>query len=374
MNYKYKYFKYKKKYLYLKYGLHGGFSPTWKKRVNSSINISNIYENDSLMKKISIKKKYQPYPKYTDPKLYPSEGYNIKNACYTDTISKKNDQVRLLLFNVHNFVKQCDNKDEIKRDFNHVYNFISDKEIDYLLLTEMAPIKKEKDAINKGNFEPFINKIKNIELNHNFMARTHYIPDSIPYYFFLVNGIFSKNKLVDINTYNIGSNRILMECKIYIHNIPILLYLAHVEDKYDKNKINYDENIGNIIDIIKNKIKEYKIENVILCGDMNFPIYEYDTNEKNRKIFLEDETNRNIFKHAYQMYPVNKINPLKDLNNYLKYIEPINKNQTTFTGFNKRLIIDHFFVSLSLLNKFSISSKIIKSDVSDHYPVLLEIQ
>jgi len=144
LNYYRKYLKYKRKCNLIKIQLYGGFESTWEKRVVPTIKEDNIYEDGELMKTISVNKQYQQYADYKNPRIYSGEGYNVKNVCYNDTIPKKDKQYRLMLFNVHNFVKQCGEEGEIKRDYKHMYNFVSDKEIDYLLLTEMAPIKKRR--------------------------------------------------------------------------------------------------------------------------------------------------------------------------------------------------------------------------------------
>jgi len=224
--------------------------------------------------------------------------------------------------------------------------------------------------VNKGNFKPFVNEIKNIGLNDTFIAITHYIPKSIPNFYFLANGIFGKSELKSKSTYNIGSNRILLECIIEIEKQSILLYLVHVEDKYVGREIQYSENINNIINIIKKMTVEYEIENVILCGDMNESKDKYDKNKKSR----EEMEMGDMKDLANKYYPVNIIDPLKELKEYLNYIEPINKGIVTLTGFNKKMIIDHFYVSKKLLENFDVKSQIVRSDASDHYPVLLELE
>jgi len=215
-----------------------------------------------------------------------------------------------------------------------------------------------------------VDEIKNIGLNDVFIAITHYIPKSIPDFYFLANGIFGKSELKNKSTYNIGSNRILLECIIEIAKLPILLYLVHVEDKYVGKEIQYSENINNMIDIIKKMTAKYETGNVILCGDMNESKDEYDKNKKSR-----EEMKIGYMEYlADQMYPVNIIDPLKELKEYLNYVEPTNKETVTLTGFNKKMIIDHCYVSKKLLENFNVKSQIVRSDASDHYPVLLELE
>ena len=76
---------------------------------------------------------------------------------------------------------------------------------------------------------------------------------------------------------------------------------------------------------------------------------------------------------AQDMAPINNRNILEKLSTQLQYIVPNNIADINFTGFFKRMIIDHFFVSRKLLERFNVTTNILRSYVSDHYPVILDI-
>lgn len=242
------------------------------------------------------------------------------------------------------------------RDEDYAFNAIVNKNVDYLMMTEMAPIVPKPDPnpnqhIEAGNFNGIITKLDSIGLSSHFITRTHYKdnpPDeTVTNYFFLANGIFSRNRLVDRykKTYNIGTNRILQRCAISLFGRPAFLYLTHVQDQYDER---YDENILNIVKVIKHERDIYGVSDIILCGDMNYAI------EPDGK--------------APEPFPV-----LEELKKVLVYVSPVNKDEISFTGFNKRRIIDHFYVSRDILRKYDVVSKIHASNASDHYPVILDV-
>ncbi len=372
-NYKYKYINAKKDYFELQKSIilnlqRGGIGEL---RDISIINLENVYEDGKIKEKISSTNQYQEQLPYKSPYLYKGEPRNIEGACHDDGPEPKNIGVyRFMIFNVHNFVKMCGELDEVKRNYLHALNFIQDKNVDFLLMTDMTSVKDEEQPIEAGNFYPIIEKISQFGLKENFIARTHYLPGSVPKYYFLANGVFGNTLLINKRTFNIGSNRILIECIIQIDDQIVLLYVTHVEEDYSRNPERFKNNISNIASTIKQSMNDYGIQNVILGGDMNYPHGLIDINKIER-----DRLTAIVGKEeALIMRPIQMKNLFVELDEFLTYIKPLNATEVKFTGFNKREIIDHFYISREIGHNFEVTSKILRSSASDHYPVILDIK
>jgi endonuclease/exonuclease/phosphatase family metal-dependent hydrolase len=358
---------------------------------NIEVNIDDPYENkneekQNILKNMSRKKNFAQINYYNNL-LYPNEDINTnpeKIICVNSAnMPKSNNTKRIMLFNVHNFVSHClSTKDNINmnifippKSYIPFFEFINDKQLDYLMLTELTPMvdnpneNKHKlfEITTEGTFTGITKNMENIQLNNNFIALTH--TNDLPTdFYFLANGIFGNTNLLNKKTYNIGPNRIIMECIIDLFETNFLLFITHVEDKYADS---YIINIDNIINVVNNAMIDNKINNIILGGDFNFPIGEVDINEGNRNMTIQKY--KITPEQAFVIIPIEPANPLIKLTNLLKIIEPENKNEINFTGFFKRKIIDHFFVSENVLQNFDVTTNILRSSVSDHYPVILDI-
>jgi hypothetical protein len=246
------------------------------------VNIDNPYQDDASRQLFSKINKYQTI-NYESNKLYPAEEINIDPSnviCVNDeTIIDKpsQDTKRIILFNVHNFVKQCPlNQQEIisslkPKDLRYFLDFIRNKNSDYLMLTEVTPLVEDSFAkdhditniTNQGTYGKMKRELESIGFTHNYIAETHHVPNSLSTeYYSLANAIFGSNDLKDKKTYNIGDNRIIMECKININSENFLLFVTHVKDQYDD--VNYVENIDNIIDVITKSSNTNQIDKIIL--------------------------------------------------------------------------------------------------------------
>ena len=352
-------------------GVLFGGNPSWKLRSNPTIDYDNPYEGDKYLS-ISTKNTYSALP--IGNRLYPGEAVNVNSTiCINENVPVKNPaNIRFTLSNVHNFVKQCPDVSNEFMTIRHSMDFFKKTNTDFLLLTEMVPLTNNiTDPINTGNFNKLIDELKAINLKNKFISLTHYIKASLPYFYFLANGIFGSSKLINTRTFEIGSNRILMECIIQIYDKLVLLYVVHVHENYindmNDNIKMYDENLSNIISIIKESSNKYQISHIIMGGDLNFPVGEYDVystlDSAIRQAIVMSNPRDSI------VNPIEKSNLL----NFLHYVAPDNSAECTLTGFNKKAIIDMFFVSNDILKNFNVKSHIVPSDFSDHYPVILDI-
>jgi len=364
------------------------------------VNIDNPYKDNVSRGLFSSTNQYQRI-NYESNKLYPTEEVNIdpeRVICVNDetAIDKPSyDTKRIILFNVHNFVRQCPlNQQEITRnlkpkDLRYFLDFIRNKNSDYLMLTEVTPLVEDyyvefvdmKNIKNEGTYGKMKRELESIGFNNNFIAETHHVPNSSTEYYSLANAIFGSNELRDKKTYNIGDNRIIMECKINIHGENFLLFVTHVRDQYDD--VNYVENIDNILDVITKSSNDNQIDKIILGGDMNFPLGQVDVNDHVSQNTIrmvrprfpdltDEELKQNLIRDGWIQEQLK--NPLEKLNNILPSVIPRNIGEISFTGFFKRKVIDHFFVSPKVLEHYDVSTFIVRSNASDHYPVFLDIK
>jgi hypothetical protein len=120
------------------------------------------------------------------PYLYEGESFYGKN-CNIDKktfiLKKKNNTLRVLSFNVHNFISRCNqgispmfdtalNPFETPRDINRFINFFKEQEADVLCLQELVPIYKNHIDFKKLN-QNHIKNVKMKDLTH--YATTNYI-------------------------------------------------------------------------------------------------------------------------------------------------------------------------------------------------------
>jgi endonuclease/exonuclease/phosphatase family metal-dependent hydrolase len=403
--YEYKYRKYKIKYLDL---LNGGAlnKPTMipdtpynvgsLKQINKSVSVTNPYiasEFDRTEKKKDILNSIHMYAKFMNfnsPNAYEFDQSKVNDEyCIRNEVipQKKIGALRIVSYNVHNWVKQCKDKDPkiirkipfaVGRNENAtltmIYNFLSD----IVFLQEIVPIYKTQPtddaSIEKGNFEPLVHKFALMGLNYYFIGDTHYsekpsaLDAGFPY-FMLCNATFSKYPIIESKTVELGNNRIVVVCVIKIlENKHVATYNVHIEhDEFAKDysgtKLKYKQiqinNLANIIysDSITFDTKYPGIV-YILGGDFN---NTFQKNIINTKTIPDMGVN---------------FTPITDM---LTYVEPElsvlpTDNQKKMTGQNVSEIIDHFFVSKNA--KF-VDNKpktlIIPVNDSDHYPILIDL-
>lgn len=364
--------------------------------INNIANDVNIFPsnfNNLGYKKIgNILSYYKPY-------LYKGEAWkNYKNKyCIEEKFNIKKDKnnIRIVTFNVHNWTKRCNmaknveknTSNKIARNINIFIEKFKTINADILCLQEVVPIfeniidKNINDVnyIKKNlNFKFLVKEMEKIGYKYNYITNTQhsYIPIPLDYdeYFILANGIFSKIPIKNTQGYKLPGNRTFIECMIEINGKDVLLYNTHI-DYFPKlkvkellddsfKKVGPFDNITSLqIDLlilhIVNKMKVYNTCDVILCGDFNKPyvisnkllkIYKYRTTKTNFRLLL------NFFKDSYNICH-------KDIETH---------DPKRITNFSSELATDFIFIS----KYFSLdicNCEVIKTDISDHYPVMIDV-
>ena len=346
--YKEKYLKYKEKYLKSKY------------LINNNDITNPIKESDFCSFILPLANDSTKISK-EEPEIY-----DLEIKCKNDIIpTLAYNSHRITLFNVHNFISVCsDISDNMGRNINKFSNFLNNTASDLLFLTDVVP--DYTNLANKIQLNPKIDKIKlkddilksnHVKLicnlstfNYKIITRT---PNKTHY---LANCIFSKFNLSNTEIHDIGHGKCVIESTINIlPNIQIILLLAHFTD----DKIGYDINVIKTINIILKSKQKSKY--IIFGGDLNFPIREFkhtstSTRLQDSKIFETDQKN---------------INLLQKIEDELIYLKP---DGCDFTNLTKEQITDMFFVSKDFVYDFDIIINIVKSNLSNHYPVLLDFK
>ena len=223
-------------------------------------------------------------------------------------------------FNIQNNSKDYNSNKAVE-----IYNYLINNKIDILGLQEVF-YKCNNDL------EKLINSKYNIIGKYRYFLKFLYPNKNEK------NPIITKYNIINSKTYHLPSfkgsyNRIITKSSINYKGNNISVYNTHIEVINDEVKSKQLEYIYNLIRNENNLI--------ILMGDFNF--------KKSNKIFDDF------------------INKLKSIN-----IKLVDINTNTFKTSKDNLSIDHIFVS----NVFKITKKkVIKDmDISDHYPVMVEIE
>ena len=335
MNYENKYLKYKNKYLKLKYFLD---------RTEIKYGGTKIY-NNSPLETINLTLFEHPLDN-SSYKIHTTEEIpsSLDQKCVVDEIPTKNDyNYRITLFNVHNFVSICNTNNEFKeigRNLDKFTKFLNDTNSDLLFLTNIVPdysdlydehnnrILDYDTKLLKSNFDKLISSLN---FEHLYIENNKSISN-----YYSANSIFSKYEIIETKNYNIDIGEELISCVIKIHDHidPIVFLLTRFNN-------NNENSIIKILEITKELKKSYKY--IVLSGDMNLSIQEYHKNK------------------------------LKDVCKQLIYINP-NYIMNKYTNFSKEKTTDLFFVSEDFLFDFEISVKIVKSNLSNHYPVIFDFK
>lgn len=250
--------------------------------------------------------------------------------CMDEKINYNKNGINIISFNVHNFVKICF---PYGRDIKHFENFIkSVKFNDIICLQECSLLYDEYpdtiDKLRKGSFNKLYDIMNDHGYEYSVMTNQNYGHNE----YLLCNAIFSKIKIKSNISFGLIGNRCIQ--KITLEN-GLDIFNTHLE--YSANLSNYkykmpniDAQINQIYSLIKFSSK------FILCGDFN-----------------HDIRNNNKF---------------KSLINYVNIASP--PSDTYYTGFNRSSVIDFICVSKNI--KYS-DSKVLKTNISDHYPITVNI-
>ena len=364
------------------------------KPLNNIANQNNIFPNNinklGYYKIANILSYYKPF-------LYKGEHWKSweDSFCVNENFNQKKNKnsTRIITFNVHNWTKRCGMASNVTKNISnklakniniYLRNF-KNFDADILCLQEITPIFNkpinkninDKNYIkNNLNFKYLTDEMNKIGYKYSYIVNTQHsykpIPADYEEYFILGNAIFSKIPIKNVKGYKLPGNRAFIECIININNKDVLLYTTHL-DYFRKLKIkelinnNFNKtgpfnNITNLqLDLlvlhILDTMNKYKIYNVILCGDFNKQ-YIPSLDNKNRKLtFLNFNLLLNFFKDSYNIcYP--------DIKTY---------NKKRITNFSRHNTTDYIFISKYFSLKID-KCKIIKTDISDHYPVMIDIK
>jgi endonuclease/exonuclease/phosphatase family metal-dependent hydrolase len=214
----------------------------------------------------------------------------------------------------------------------------------------MVPLHKKNPNNNSefrdGSFKDLVDHMKKNNFEHHYISNAMWNHTNDNYYI-LANGIFSKHKMSDKKCYNLCGNRCTQVITINYNNKNIDIINTHLE--YDdeiihNNKYNYEQSlISKQIEQLQT-ILESRNNFYILCGDFN---HDISTDTKFSKL-------------------MNICEILSPRNTYKK-----------ITGINSNQVIDYILIKYDPAVRIKISDKhnsIIKSKVSDHYPVLGSIE
>lgn len=267
-------------------------------------------------------------------------------------LPQTNDSLNVLTMNVHNFVKICEPNHG--RNMEHFEQFIlsliQNTKLDVICLQEISPnydnYPYTQNEIKEGNFVRLVEFMSNNGFIYHSLLNQTYDSSTINPYYILGNGIFSKYPFIEKYMYGLANNRCLQEVIISFNGHDIRLINTHLE--FNNLLMNAQANLP----VIRIQIKQL-VEIII---------------SKHHKTIITGDFNNKLINDQNNLFD--------ELLNYVKIKSPNNHNeQGAYTGFNSNKVIDYILMSNNmeheLLNPFiEEHNKIIKTDVSDHYPVI----
>lgn len=320
--------------------------------INFNVPIKNIDEIDIMNPYNNISQDFVTYaklPRTDNSQAYVGEYINHDDAlhrfCIEDDISRLNpnqDSLGILTFNVHNFFTICKNKGigkNIKKFIEYIDKLHKSLNIHIIGFQEIVPDYGTNNEQPGGNFKIFVEGMEQlgfkyysiVNCNHNLLYN-----DIYETYYFLGNAIFSK---IPFNekpiSYGLIGNRAVQVVNIMFNNMPLNIINTHLEfDDYLKLDRYKNPIIKIQIDSLYSIVTSYP--SCILMGDFN---HDFLTDLKFDKLL-------NLFEIPKYSFYNNNI-----------------------TGINSMKHIDHILMSKNIANIFKINSEIIRTNISDHYPV-----
>ena len=325
----------------------------------SIINPNNIIPNDPYRNIVpSISGNFAMVRSNDEKQLHAKDGPHDK-PLYCNMLAhypKKNiDAIRIVSYNVHNFVKQCTDVPQIiinranrnikpgrnyKATLFTIYNLLAD----IVFLQEVVPkfnVVQVTEDKSRAEFNTIIDNFAKIGLPHHYIADTHYSKKSNALdrnlsYYMLCNAIFSRYPIIERETCALGNNRICIHTLVQKDNIYISCFNVHLE--WD-TKLNDDVRGVPYIQTQVNKLALY--------------IYEkkQELDKRDPNIFyvlggdFNSDLNDPIFAPLNFMY---KLNPVMNIINN-NQLTPINNNPNPahnqfITGASRKQIIDGFYI------------------------------
>ena len=347
---------------------------------------SNYIDNEDISdadviypsKKELIKMGYLPtLSMYNDnkPYIYLVEAFryhSVSNYCMSKPREPKipnHYSFSVMSFNVHNFVSKCNQglnpmfTDRLNpyfkpRDLDRFIDLFKEYSPTVLCLQEVVPMIEKPidkdindyDYIAKNfNFKYLCKRMAKIGYKHKVIANTTKLDrplDAESDYYILANAIFSKEP---INGYNIKqmsfTNRNFIHANITIKGRNIDVVNLHLE--YFSNPNHKVDIVTKQYKLLEEYVKTINNDNLFICGDFNINLYNKGFGPRYKK--YEEKTR----------FIQNNFKPL----NYIKI----------YTNFTHNNVTD--FVLLSKKSRlYSRVNNIIRTNISDHYPIIVYIQ
>lgn len=302
-------------------------------------------------------KNYTKFPNFDTDQAYIGENLvgDKSDFCFSDYIGNIPNNIEnnfnIMTFNVHNFVRICP---PTGRNLNHFINFmksvVSKTQLDVVCLQEVVPVYDKQphtdEEIEKGSLIPLIDAMKNLGFEYYVCTNTTWDSSRLPYgNYVLANCIFTRYKLELSEHIGLPDNRCVQIVKINKNGLNHIIVNTHLE--YNFNKL--DQMTENILQMQINCIR-----NVILPYVKLYPV------------FITGDFNHDIIKNTM-------FSPLTSMCTILS--PTIDDNSMLFTGFNSGKIIDYVLMTNNTNSLYELYDKVIlRSDISDHYPVLVSVR
>lgn len=303
------------------------------------------------------------------PYIYYGEDWKMSNLCNREPreiFDKRDNKLRVLTFNVHNFITRCNqgispmfnnNFNQFKngRDFSKFYEFFKKINADVICLQEFVPILDkipdditDYNEIQKINFEYINEQMKKLGYNYSCIGDTvknNFTLNEPRAYYMICNATYSKLPIQEEKILHLFINRNITAIKINYNHQPVWILNTHLAYYPDKTPIDLKKDTVTLqFEVIKYIIENEFKNNIILCGDFNINLYTQQNNYR-YKNFDKVKNITNLF------------------NNSSKISIPTNFSQNEQT--------DYILYSKNskLLPAYSL---IINSDLSDHNPILAD--
>lgn len=316
---------------------------------------------------MSMKEKYEFEKTLTNEKVKSLKFYDK----YIAIPYKYKNTKRIVSFNIHNFKNYCSS--EKPMDLNPHKTLFEKIKSDIICFQELIPLKDKKEDLETYNFKKFTDTMNDLGYKHHNICNANYGKSTIindECYYLLANGIVSQEPFKYKTNYGLVGNRCV---NVVITSDNKLLFNVHLEytDKYKTIEKMREKQINELIDIIKKEQKKHKIDEIILCGDLN---NDYKLNYKLLKPLFDLFVKHKNFNTTYEKKQIDYILTTKDFkykmnNNVIKtclsdhhpifmdYSDKIDKNlkqkmnfENLFIKHYEKLVIDKKYVSYKPTN------------------------
>jgi endonuclease/exonuclease/phosphatase family metal-dependent hydrolase len=288
---------------------------------------------------------------------------------------KDDTKLRVLSFNVHNFISRCNqgiqpiffnnlNMFENGRKINEFLNLFKNINADIICLQEFVPIKEEiindindYDEIRKINFEYINNEMKKLGYIYSCIGDANQGKFSINEprsYYMLCNAIYSKLPILEEKIFQLFINRNIISVKVNYNNKDIWILNTHSayfnEDTSESISLKKDMVVlqfETIKYIVENEFLNNSYKNLIFCGDFNINLFEKKNN------------------YRYKNYDSIKNLMLAHFNNSFRTSLTTNFSQNDQTD----------FILISKVSSIRPTHSLVYySTISDHFPIFTDFQ